>query len=54
MPDGRAYESHILNLPLYLTEKLDDTNVDGELHIGSGGRGICQLNPCAGACRMEV
>jgi len=28
MPDGRAYESLILNLPFYLVEKLDDTNAD--------------------------
>lgn len=28
MPDGRAYDSQILNLPLYLIEKLDATNAD--------------------------
>ena len=28
MPDGRAYESLILNLPFYLIEKLDDKNAD--------------------------
>jgi len=28
MPDGRAYESHILNLPFYLIEKLDYANAD--------------------------
>ncbi|MEI7901931.1 MAG: AAA family ATPase [bacterium] len=28
MPDGRAYESHILNLPFYLIEKLDCANAD--------------------------
>jgi hypothetical protein len=28
MPDGRAYESLILNLPFYLVEKLDSTNAD--------------------------
>ena len=28
MPDGRAYESQILNLPFYLIEKLDDTHAD--------------------------
>ena len=28
MPDGRSYESQILNLPFYLIEKLDATNSD--------------------------
>lgn len=33
MPDGRAYESHILNLPFYLIEKLDYANADFLSHV---------------------
>ncbi len=43
MPDGRSYESQILNLPFYLIEKLDSTNAflsDVLQHGATGGHNV--------------